>query len=97
MPVGTVVQNQVKCPVCETKVSQGSAPGRDLLWDAIPLFELFEIAKAKAGDCASKSEDEIRNCAEQVVRSQICGCCSGEATIIDSIVEEFVQKLREAS
>lgn len=85
------------CPLCRSSVTRQPQAGQDLLWDAIPFFELLEIAKSKIGDCADKSEQEIRRCAEQVVRSQICSCCSEEPTILKSIVEEFVKKLRAPS
>lgn len=81
------------CPVCRSSVERRAVPGRDLLWEAIPFDELLDTAKARIGDCSSKTEEEIRRCAEAVVRSQICDCCGNEETVVAAVVDAFMTAL----
>ncbi len=65
----------------------------DIIWDVIPFYELLDYAKAHYDICSFNSDDEIRLCADQVVRSVICPCCAEQDNIINAIVEEFVSQL----
>lgn len=70
--------------------------GYDIIWDAIPFYELLDYAKVHHDICSIKSDDEIRLCADQVVRSVICPCCADQEQIINTIVEEFISQLNNS-
>ncbi|MCB0345366.1 MAG: hypothetical protein KDD66_09610 [Bdellovibrionales bacterium] len=78
------------------KEQQAPRLGNDLLWEAIPLYELLDEAAARSEECACGTEEEMRRCAEQVIMSRICTCCTSEKSVIDSIVDEFVRCLVKA-
>lgn len=76
-------------------MQQRAVPGQDTLWDAIPYYELLDIAKSRISECELKSEEEIRRCATDVVQAHLCKCCSTEPTIVGAIVDEFVRALHD--
>lgn len=69
-------------------------PQPDSLATAIPIDELAELARLHAVECNARSESEIRECAEHVVRSKLCPCVSSIESIVDAVVEEFRRILR---
>jgi hypothetical protein len=78
-------------------VKKGSAQSSyDIIWDVIPFYELLDYAKAHYDICSFKSDNEISACAEQVVKSVICPCCAEQGEIINAIVEEFINQLKNS-
>lgn len=69
----------------------------DIIWDAIPFYELLDYAKAHHDICSLKSDNDIRLCADQIVRSAICPCCAEQEHIINAIVEEFIGQLKNSN
>lgn len=65
------------------------------MWDAIPYYELLDVARARISECESRSDEEIRCCAVEVVQAHLCKCCSTEPTIVGAIVDEFVRALHD--
>ena len=87
--------NDPTCPICRAKVQRRAAPGQDWMWDAIPYYELLDVARARISECESRSDEEIRCCAVEVVQAHLCKCCSTEPTIVGAIVDEFVRALHD--
>lgn len=67
----------------------------DHIWDAIPLFELLGHAVEQSSKCCPNSEIEIRECARNIVRNNICFCCRSEVTIVESITDEFIRQMEK--
>lgn len=57
--------------------------------EAIPIDDLVEIAEAVGEECTTRSEVEVRACAERMVRSKLCPCASSVDPLVDAVVEEF--------
>lgn len=93
MVVNPSMKANCHCPLCAVHDEHKARLGYGLLWEAIPLYELLEEATAHAKECAPRTVEEIRQCAEKAVRAQICPCCASEQTIIDSVVDEFMRRL----
>lgn len=68
----------------------------DIIWDTIPFYELLDYAKAHHDICSLKSDNDIRLCADQIVRSAICPCCAEQEHIINALVEEFISQLKNS-
>lgn len=60
---------------------------------AIPIDELTQLARAHAKECGAHSEQEIRQCAEHIVRSTLCPCTLSVDSVVDAVVEEFRRRV----
>jgi hypothetical protein len=61
--------------------------------EAIPIDALVEMAAADIKLCSVHSETVIRQCAEKVVRAELCPCASSVDSIVDAVVEEYLRQL----
>ncbi len=61
--------------------------------EAIPIAELVQLAKADIHACAGHSDQEIRQCAENIVRTKLCPCASSVDSIVDAVVAEYIRQL----
>ena len=57
--------------------------------EAIPLDDLEKIAEAVGRECTTRSEGEVRACAERIVRAKLCPCASSVKPLVDAVVAEF--------
>ncbi|HEX7028925.1 MAG TPA: hypothetical protein VF268_16915 [Gammaproteobacteria bacterium] len=60
---------------------------------AIPIDELAELARERAEECGARSEREIRQWAEHIVRSTLCPCTLSVDSVVDAVVEEFRRRV----
>lgn len=82
---------------CPGSLRLKESGGYDHIWDAIPYYKLMECAAKQAEQCRHEPPEEIRACAERMVRANICACCHDEDCIIQPLVDEFVRKVESAS
>ena len=61
--------------------------------EAIPIEELVRLARSDINACANRSEQVIRQCAENIVRTKLCPCASSVDTIVDAVVAEYMAQL----
>ena len=66
---------------------------KDSYSEAIPIDDLVKMAAADIDVCNLHSETVIRQCAEKVVRSELCPCASSVDSIVDAVVEEYLRQL----
>jgi hypothetical protein len=66
---------------------------KDSYSEAIPIDDLVKMAAADINVCNLHSETIIRQCAEKVVRSELCPCASSIDSIVDAVVEEYLRQL----
>lgn len=57
--------------------------------EAIPADELAELARTVARACAAHEEQEVRRCAERVVRERLCPCAESVPSLVNAVVTEF--------
>ncbi len=67
---------------------------KDSYSEAIPIDDLVKMAAVDINVCNVHSETVIRQCAEKVVRSELCPCASAVDSIVDAVVEEYLRQLR---
>src|SRR5690606_26562984 len=58
---------------------------------------LLDHAVAKSDECSPRSENDIRSCARDIVRDNICICCRSDETIIETITDEFIKQMKTVS
>jgi hypothetical protein len=51
------------------------------------------MAEADISDCGVQSEQVIRQCADKVVREELCPCASSVDSIIDAVIDEYMRRL----
>ena len=61
--------------------------------EAIPIDELVRLARVDIKACATHSNQIIRQCAENVVRTKLCPCASSVDAIVDAVVDEYLRQL----
>ena len=61
--------------------------------EAIPINELVQLAWVDINKCTTHSQQIIRQCAENVVRSKLCLCASSVDAIVDAVLEEYLRQL----
>lgn len=66
---------------------------KDSYSEAIPIDKLVKMAAADISVCAVHSDKAIRQCAEKVIRSELCPCASSIDSIVDAVVEEYLRQL----
>jgi len=66
---------------------------KDSYSEAIPIDDLVRMAEADIKTCSVHSEQVIRQCAEKVVRAELCPCASSVDSIVDAVVDEYLRRL----
>jgi len=61
--------------------------------EAIPIDNLVKMAEADINACGVKSEQVIRQCADKVVREELCPCASSVDSIVDAVIDEYMCRL----
>lgn len=69
--------------------------GNDMIWDAIPLEDLVDLAVKRSKECGLKSKEEIIVCATEIVKKELCPCVSKEKLIVEAVVDEFYKKVTQ--
>ena len=66
---------------------------KDSYSEAIPIDSLVKMAEADINDCSVQNEQVIRQCADKVVREELCPCASSVDSIVDAVVDEYMRRL----
>ena len=61
--------------------------------EAIPIDNLVKMAEADINACGVKSEQVIRQCADKVVREELCPCASSVDSIVDAVIYDYMCRL----
>ena len=66
---------------------------KDSYSEAIPIDNLVKMAEADINACSVKNVHAIRQCADKVVREELCPCASSVDSIVDAVVDEYMRRL----
>ena len=66
---------------------------KDSYSEAIPIDNLVKTAAADINTCGIQSEQAIRQCADKVVREELCPCASSVDSIVDAVIDEYMRQL----
>jgi hypothetical protein len=66
---------------------------KDSYSEAIPIDRLVKMAETDINACSVQSEQVIRQCADRVVREVLCPCVSSVDSIVDAVVDEYMNRL----
>ena len=66
---------------------------KDSYSEAIPIDNLVKMAEADISACSVQSEQAIRQCADKVVREELCPCASSVDSIVDAVIDEYMSRL----
>jgi hypothetical protein len=66
---------------------------KDSYSEAIPIDKLVTMAEADINACNAQSEQVIRQCADKVVREELCPCASSVDSIVDAVIDEYMRRL----
>ena len=61
--------------------------------EAIPIEKLVKMAETDIKACSVHSEQVIRQCADKVVREELCPCASSVDSIVDAVIDEYMRRL----
>jgi len=61
--------------------------------EAIPIDKLVKLAEADINACKAQNEQVIRQCADKVVREELCPCASSIDSIVDAVIDEYMRRL----
>ncbi len=67
---------------------------KDSYSEAIPIDKLVKMAEADINACSVQNEQVIRQCADKVVREELCPCASSVESIVDAVIDEYLRRLR---
>ena len=66
---------------------------KDSYSEAILIDNLVKMAEADINACSLKNVHAIRQCADKVVREELCPCASSVDSIVDAVVDEYMRRL----
>ena len=81
------------CSYSDSVTPMEDRTDKDSYSEAIPIEKLVKMAAVDIKACNVHSETVIRQCAEKVVRSELCPCASSVDSIVDAVVEEYLRQL----
>lgn len=67
---------------------------KDSYSEAIPIDYLVKMAEADINACGDKSEQVIRQCADKLVRQELCPCAASVDSIVEAVIDEYMRRLR---
>ena len=66
---------------------------KDSYAEASPIEKLVKMAATDINACSVHSEEVIRQCADKVVRAELCPCASSVDSIVDAVIDEYMRRL----